>query len=327
MATGLLILCVGRGTKAIDGFMAQSKAYSGVLRLGEGTPSFDADSPVDQREPWEHITGVWPAARRVFVARCCWAHRLGCPHRRAVLAACGNLPAQQPLAYTGPPSLHVATCLPSSPWPRLARLRCMWQPACPAAPGLDRPARSSTVALPAAAPTSAPLSSTRADEELERAAAALTGDLQQVPPIFSAIKVDGQRLYKAARAGESAESMRLEPRAVHVDRFVVARDPSDAQSVRFEVKCSKGTYVRSLAADLGRALGSAAHLTALRRESIGEHSVSAAWQVQALVDALAVQRDAQRAEQRATSGSGGGGSGTEPVAAEPAAELEPAADA
>lgn len=141
-----------------------------------------------------------------------------------------------------------------------------------------------------------------------------------MPPIFSAIKVDGQRLYKAARAGESAESMRLEPRAVHVDRFVVARDPSDAQSVHFEVKCSKGTYVRSLAADLGRALGSAAHLTALRRESIGEHSVSAAWQVQALVDALAVQRDAQRAEQRATSGSGGGGGGTEPVAAEPAAD-------
>lgn len=57
MATGLLIVCVGRGTKAVDSFMAMRKEYSGTLRLGEGTPSFDAESPVEQRAPWEHITG------------------------------------------------------------------------------------------------------------------------------------------------------------------------------------------------------------------------------------------------------------------------------
>jgi hypothetical protein len=58
MATGLLIVCVGRGTKAVDAFMAMTKEYTGVLRLGEGTPSYDAESEVEERLPWEHITGV-----------------------------------------------------------------------------------------------------------------------------------------------------------------------------------------------------------------------------------------------------------------------------
>lgn len=57
MATGLLIVCVGRGTKAVDAFMAMTKRYSGTMRLGEATPSFDAETPVDVRAPWEHITG------------------------------------------------------------------------------------------------------------------------------------------------------------------------------------------------------------------------------------------------------------------------------
>lgn len=57
MATGLLIVCVGRGTKAVDAFMAMTKEYSGSMRLGEATPSYDADTPVAERAPWEHITG------------------------------------------------------------------------------------------------------------------------------------------------------------------------------------------------------------------------------------------------------------------------------
>jgi hypothetical protein len=57
MATGLLIICTGRGTKAIDGFVAMEKAYSGTLRLGQATPSYDAETDVSSEQPWEHITG------------------------------------------------------------------------------------------------------------------------------------------------------------------------------------------------------------------------------------------------------------------------------
>ena len=59
MATGLLIVCVGRGTKAVDTFQAMGKRYSGTLRLGEATPSYDAETEVEQRLPWEHISGGW----------------------------------------------------------------------------------------------------------------------------------------------------------------------------------------------------------------------------------------------------------------------------
>jgi hypothetical protein len=57
-ATGLLIICTGAGTKSIEGFMAAHKEYSGTLKLGEGTPSQDAETPVEERLPWEQITGV-----------------------------------------------------------------------------------------------------------------------------------------------------------------------------------------------------------------------------------------------------------------------------
>ena len=58
MATGLLVICTGKGTKAIDGFVAMEKAYSGTLRLGQATPSYDAETNVSEERPWEHITGA-----------------------------------------------------------------------------------------------------------------------------------------------------------------------------------------------------------------------------------------------------------------------------
>lgn len=87
------------------------------------------------------------------------------------------------------------------------------------------------------------------------------------------------------------------PRCLAVERFDLRRDEVDRQSVHFSVVCSKGTYIRSLAADLGRALGTAAHLTALRREAIGEYRVQGAWQVQDLADQLHRQRMDRRAAQ------------------------------
>ncbi|EIE20650.1 putative tRNA pseudouridine synthase [Coccomyxa subellipsoidea C-169] len=181
MATGLLIICTGQGTKQIDDFVAMEKAYSGTLRLGQATPSYDAMSEIEEELPWEDIT----------------------------------------------------------------------------------------------------------DEDLEAAKEAFVGDILQQPPMFSAIKIKGERLYKAARRGEVVER---QSRPVTIHSFELQRDESNRQDVHFKVTCSKGTYIRSLAHDLGKAVGSAAHLTALRRESIGEHSVADAWSVLDLVAAAQAAR-------------------------------------
>ncbi|PSC71200.1 pseudouridylate synthase transporter [Micractinium conductrix] len=202
MATGLLIVCVGRGTKAVDAFMAMHKEYSGTLRLGEGTPSYDAETPVEEALPWEHIT----------------------------------------------------------------------------------------------------------DEQLLAARDGLVGQIEQLPPMYSAIQVGGQKLCNAARKGKEIER---QPRAVTVDRFDVWRDAADAQSVHFRVVCSKGTYIRSLAHDLGRAVNSAAHLTALRREAIGEYSVGAAWQVADLAAQVAAQRQQRKEADAAAAQPGYAGAAAE----------------
>ncbi|XP_078434342.1 pseudouridine synthase family protein [Wolffia australiana] len=173
MATGLLIVCVGKATKVVDRYQAMFKSYSGIFRLGEATSTWDADSPVIQREPWEHIK----------------------------------------------------------------------------------------------------------DEDIKKAAESFCGEIWQVPPMFSAIKVGGEKLYEKARRGETVE---LSPRRISIFQFDIERSLEDRQNLIFRVTCSKGTYIRSLCADLGKALGSCAHLTALRRDSIGQYSVDDAWDFQEL---------------------------------------------
>lgn len=104
-------------------------------------------------------------------------------------------------------------------------------------------------------------------DEVERAVRRFVGDLQQVPPMVSALKVGGRRLHQLARAGEEVERA---PRAVRVDRFDVEDfEPGPYPQVTVLVECSSGTYVRSLALDLGRALGGPAHLASLRRLRVG----------------------------------------------------------
>lgn len=95
---------------------------------------------------------------------------------------------------------------------------------------------------------------------IQSAAGRLVGEITQVPPQFSAIKVDGKRAYASARKGETVE---LEPRIVNVKSFDVRIDSE--QQLAFEATVSKGTYIRSLARDLGRDLGTLGHLTSLRR--------------------------------------------------------------
>jgi tRNA pseudouridine55 synthase len=104
-------------------------------------------------------------------------------------------------------------------------------------------------------------------DRVRRAAASLTGAIDQVPPMVSARKVAGQRLYELARRGEEVART---PRAVTVGRFDVKPSPGGGPGVfRISVDCSTGTYVRALAADLGAALGGGAHLRGLRRTRIG----------------------------------------------------------
>jgi tRNA pseudouridine55 synthase len=103
---------------------------------------------------------------------------------------------------------------------------------------------------------------------VERAAAALVGEIEQVPPAYSAVKVAGRRSYARARAGEEVA---LPPRRVVVHRLTVVElgPPGPVVDVRVEVDCSSGTYIRSLARDLGAALHVGAHLVRLRRIRIG----------------------------------------------------------
>lgn len=102
--------------------------------------------------------------------------------------------------------------------------------------------------------------------QARRAAASLTGDILQVPPMVSAVKVGGRRLHQLAREGIEVER---EARPVTVHRFDVAPVPGCQGVLRAEVDCSSGTYVRVLAADLGRTLGGGAHLRNLRRTAVG----------------------------------------------------------
>ena len=91
------------------------------------------------------------------------------------------------------------------------------------------------------------------------------GDIMQAPPAFSAIRVDGERAYERARAGEAVD---LAPRPVTIEKLALIGCP-DADHAAFEVTCGKGTYIRALARDMGRALGCLGHVTALRRIAVG----------------------------------------------------------
>lgn len=116
-------------------------------------------------------------------------------------------------------------------------------------------------------------------EKLEEAKKRFLGAIQQVPPLYSALKVDGQPLYKKARKGIAVE---VQPRPVFIYEIEFTR--VELPEVEFRVKCSKGTYIRSLAYDLGKALLSGAHLSALCRTRIGDYDLKDAWNLEELVE-------------------------------------------
>ena len=171
LATGLLIVCIGKYTKKIDGFQAQKKRYSGIITVGGIRPSYDMETEIEEEFPTEHIT----------------------------------------------------------------------------------------------------------DELVKEVVASFQGEIQQKPPIYSAIKVDGERLYKKARRGQDVE---IKSRKVTLHDFKITK--REGNDFHFILDCSKGTYVRSLAFDFGKAVGSGGYLKSLRREMIGDFNITDAWELDEL---------------------------------------------
>lgn len=106
---------------------------------------------------------------------------------------------------------------------------------------------------------------------VEEALQKFVGEIQQVPPTYSAVKVNGDRSYALRRAGEEVE---LKPKTVRIDEIELTAYDDEKKTVSIRVVCGKGTYIRSLARDLGRALDSGAFLTALRRTQSGSFDVA-----------------------------------------------------
>jgi len=119
------------------------------------------------------------------------------------------------------------------------------------------------------------------DQLIKQTTLQFIGEIDQKPPIFSALKKDGIRLYELARAGETTE---IKSRKVTIDTFEITK--IDSQKINFRVVCSKGTYIRSLAYDFGKALKTGAHLSSLRRTKIGDFSVDDASTIEAFLNSI-----------------------------------------
>ncbi len=175
LATGLLIVCVGKATKQIHQYQNLDKEYTGTISLGGTTPSYDLETEIDKHFPTEHIT----------------------------------------------------------------------------------------------------------PELIEKTRQKFIGKQLQTPPVFSAIKKDGKKMYEHARKGKE---VKMEPREIEIKEFEILS--VNLPDIKFRIKVSKGTYIRSLAYDFGKALNSGGHLSKLRRTKIGNFSVENAVTYQEWIDSL-----------------------------------------
>jgi len=119
------------------------------------------------------------------------------------------------------------------------------------------------------------------NEMIENRATKMVGEQEQFPPIFSAKKIDGQRAYDRARKGQDVE---LKSKKIIISTFQITN--ISLPNVNFIISCSKGTYIRSIANDFGKSLNTGGHLTALRREQIGDFKLSDAYEVEELIDLI-----------------------------------------
>ncbi|MFY7989743.1 MAG: tRNA pseudouridine(55) synthase TruB [Fluviicola sp.] len=169
LATGLLIICVGKHTKLIEGIMSDEKTYTGTILLGKTTPSFDLETAYDAEFPLDHIT----------------------------------------------------------------------------------------------------------TQLMEEVRLSFLGEQDQVPPLFSAKLIDGKRAYDIARAGKTVE---MKANRITISDFQI--DTTNFPEIRFEITCSKGTYIRSIASDFGKRLNSGGTLIELRRTKSGAYLVDNARSVE-----------------------------------------------
>ena len=176
LATGVLLVCIGKATKMVDALQAEEKEYVAELELGATTPSFDMEHPIDQRYPTEHITR----------------------------------------------------------------------------------------------------------EMIEQALRDLSGERLQAPPIYSAKKVEGVRAYEFARAGEQVE---LRKALINIYEMEILS--LEMPILKIRVRCSKGTYIRSLAGEIGQAVGSGAYLRSLRRTRSGGFTVENGYDLNFFMEKLA----------------------------------------
>lgn len=180
LATGVLLVCVGKATKRVDELQAQAKEYVTDIMLGASTPSHDMEHEVDQIYPYEHITR----------------------------------------------------------------------------------------------------------EMVEQALASLTGERMQTPPVYSAKKIDGQRAYEYAREGTDVEL-----RQALINIYEMELLEYDLPRVKLKIRCSKGTYIRSIASELGEALDSGGYLSSLRRTRSGEFSADDGMNIEEVAESLAMLRE------------------------------------
>lgn len=175
LATGILIVCVGKATKRVEQLQADTKEYVAEMILGATTPSFDMEHPVDMTYPWEHIT----------------------------------------------------------------------------------------------------------ETDVKRALEELCGERLQTPPVYSAKKMDGKRAYEYAREGEQV-AMRQALINIYGMELLEFAPPR----IKIRVECSKGTYIRSLAREIGDKLGSGAYLSSLRRTRSGEYDEKSALKMEEIIKIL-----------------------------------------
>lgn len=122
-------------------------------------------------------------------------------------------------------------------------------------------------------------------ELIDRTIPEFLGEQWQVPPMFSAVQINGKRAYEFARKGEEVE---LKPKLLVIDEIEVLEFDVERMLLTIRVVCSKGTYIRALARDIGERLGSGAHLTALRRTRVGQQRVEDCWTIDQFIEKLNV---------------------------------------
>lgn len=125
-------------------------------------------------------------------------------------------------------------------------------------------------------------------DEIRRVLQTFVGEIMQVPPVYSACKIDGKRAYDLARKGK-ADTIELKAKPLRIEEIELLNENTAEHQITIRVVCSKGTYIRALARDIGEALHSGAYLTALRRTSVGNYKAEGCFTIETFEDWLAKQ--------------------------------------